>query len=118
MTDKRIKRPFDPEAARVQREAFYADVLSGRLSLGKAVAAMRRISRLTQPEFAAHRGISVQALRQIEGDRGNPTVDTLDKVASIFGLKVGFVSVRSRPNPTDPAPDRTQDVSIPLQRGT
>ena len=55
-------------------EAFYKAVVSGDLTVSQAVAAMRKISRLTQPEFAAHRGISVQALRQIENGTGNPTL--------------------------------------------
>ena len=54
---------------------------------------MRKISRLTQPEFAAHRGISAQALRQIENGTGNPTIATLNKISAIFGLQVGFVPV-------------------------
>ncbi|MES2974680.1 MAG: helix-turn-helix transcriptional regulator [Pseudomonadota bacterium] len=94
MADKRVKRPVDPEVAMARRESFYKAVASGELSVGEAVAAMRKISRLTQTEFAAHRGISVQALRQIENNRGNPTVETLDKIASIFGLQVGFVPKR------------------------
>lgn len=91
MTDKRIKKPLDPAAARIQRDAFYKATVSGELGVGETVAAMRKISRLTQPEFAAHRGISVQALRQIESGTGNPTVETLNKISSIFGLQVGFV---------------------------
>lgn len=88
--DKRRKHA-DPEAEQQFRADFYAAVGTGELTLGQAVATMRRISKLTQPEFATHRGLSVQALRQIEADRGNPTVETLDKIASIFGLQVGFV---------------------------
>jgi DNA-binding XRE family transcriptional regulator len=91
--DKRLRRPLAPELARAQREAFYQAVQTGQLSVGEAVAAMRKISRLTQEEFAQHRGISVQALRQIEQGTGNPTVETLNKVAAIFGLQVGFVAV-------------------------
>ncbi len=68
--------------------------MTGELTVHEAVAAMRKISRLTQPEFAKHRGISVQALRQIENGSGNPTVETLGKIASIFGLQVGFVRKR------------------------
>jgi transcriptional regulator with XRE-family HTH domain len=52
---------------------------------------MRHLSGLTQPQFARHRGISVQALRQIESGTGNPTVKTLDAIAGVFGLRVGFV---------------------------
>lgn len=94
MPDARLKRPVDPAAAAERREALYRQVASGELSLGQAVAAMRRISRLTQQEFAEHRGISVQALRQIERDQGNPTVETLNKVAAVFSLRVGFVPLR------------------------
>ena len=52
---------------------------------------MRRISRLTQPEFAKHRGISLGALKQIEAGTGNPTIDTLEKIGEIFAVRVGFV---------------------------
>lgn len=78
---------------RRKREAFYKAVVSGELSVGQAVAAMRKINRLTQPEFAAHRGISVQALRQIENGTSNPTLATLNKISGTFGLQVGFVAV-------------------------
>jgi DNA-binding XRE family transcriptional regulator len=94
--DKRIKKPVSSELATQRREQFYADVASGALSIGEAVVTMRKISRLTQPEFAKHRGISVQALRQIEGATANPTVETLNKVADIFGLEVGLIVKRRR----------------------
>jgi transcriptional regulator with XRE-family HTH domain len=73
------------------RDEFYAAVAAGHMTIGQAVAAMRRISKLTQPEFARHRGLSVQSLRLIEADKANPTIETLEKIASIFGLQVGFV---------------------------
>jgi DNA-binding XRE family transcriptional regulator len=91
--DKRITKPVASELAAERRQALYRDVASGAITIGQAVHAMRKISRLTQPEFAKHRGISVQALRQIETETGNPTVETLNKVASIFGLQVGFVPI-------------------------
>ncbi len=93
--DKRLKnhdRALDMEL----RESLYKGLIAGELSLGEAVRRMQKISKLTQPEFAAHRGISVQALRQIQSDAGNPTVETLNKIASIFGLEVGFVPKRKR----------------------
>jgi len=92
MVDKRRTRR-DPEKERQLRVDLYTALSTGELSVGQAVAAMRRLSRLTQPEFAKHRGISVQALRQIESDTGNPTVETLNKIAAIFGVQVGFVRV-------------------------
>lgn len=86
----------DPATARVQLDALYAGLADGSLELGDAVRRMRHISGLTQPEFARHRGISVQALRQIESGKGNPTVATLNAIAGVFGLKVGLVPARQR----------------------
>ena len=97
--DKRLGPP-DPARDMAQRDAFYAALAAGTLTVGQAVAAMRRISRLTQPEFALHRGLSVQSLRQIEADNGNPTTATLNKIAAIFGLEVGFVAKKSPAPPT------------------
>ena len=35
--------------------------------------------------------ISPSALAQIEGNRGNPTVETLNKIGEVFGLEIAFV---------------------------
>lgn len=88
--DKRIKHR-DREAVRQLRDALYEGLQRRELSLGEAVRQMQRLSGLTQPEFAAHRGVSVQALRQVMSGKGNPTVETLNKIAAVFGLEVGFV---------------------------
>jgi transcriptional regulator with XRE-family HTH domain len=106
--DKRFKGS-DPERDLQARERFYAAALAGQMSVGEAVAAMRRLSKLTQPEFAAHRGVSVESLRQIESDTGNPTISTLNKIAKIFGLRVGFVkdaSPKAHPKTENPAAER------------
>jgi len=90
--DKRVKKPTPPDVAANRREQFYADIANGTLTISEAVVVMRKISRLTQLEFATHRGISVQSLKQIEAGTANPTVDTLQKISDIFGLKIGFVA--------------------------
>lgn len=89
---ERSKKP--PKTQRELLDELYAGVQTGTLELSEAVKAMRRISGLNQEDFARHRGISVQSLRLIESNTGNPTVATLNKVAKVFGLKVGFVSAR------------------------
>ena len=88
--DKRIKT-IDRAKDREELDTLYRDLAAGTITIGQAIKRMRRISKLTQPEFAAHRGISTAALRQIESDAGNPTVETLNKVVQVFGLQVGFV---------------------------
>jgi len=61
---------------------------------------MRKISGLTQVEFARHRNVSLPALQQIERDQGNPTVETLNRLGAIFGLKAGFVPATPAATPT------------------
>jgi DNA-binding XRE family transcriptional regulator len=81
----------DAVQARALLDDLHAGLASGSIDLADAVRRMRHLSGLTQPQFARHRGISVQALRQIESGTGNPTVRTLDAIAGVFGLRVGFV---------------------------
>jgi len=92
--DRRRRHSPDPQKDREERDALYRALAAGELSVGQAVARLRALTRLTQPEFARHRGISLDALRQIETGRGNPTVETLAKVVAVFGLQVGFVPKR------------------------
>lgn len=93
--DKRRKK-IDLDAERELRARFFDDIKAGNLSIGKAVREMRWLSRLTQPEFARHRDISLGSLRQIEAGERNPTVETLEKIGSIFGLEVNFTVKNKR----------------------
>ncbi len=92
--DKRIKN-IDHSVERIARDQFFESVQRGELSFATGVKAIRKLSKLTQPEFAKHRGISLGSLRQIESGQGNPQVDTLNKVGEIFGLEVGFVKKKT-----------------------
>ena len=101
--DKRIKhRTAEREQRDAElRRALFDGVANNQLSLGEAVKLMQKVSRLTQPEFAAHRGVSTRVLKEIQAGKANPTVETLNKIASVFGLEVGFVAkrpVKQRPS--------------------
>lgn len=88
--DKRLKSS-DKEFERKLVDEFFHKFTEVQIDVRDATKAMRRISRLTQPEFAKHRGISLATLRKIETGRGSVNVETLNKIADIFGLEVGFV---------------------------
>ena len=84
-----------PEEIRREKEALYAGLEAGRLTLGQATRRMRRIVGLTQVEYAERvLKIYPRVLMEIEKDRGNPTLETLEKIARPFGLKVGLVRER------------------------
>lgn len=90
----RMKKLSDDER-RDARRALFEAAGKGELAVGDAVRRMRLITGLTQADFARRiAGISPGALAQIESGRGNPTIETLDKIGAAFGLEVGFVRKR------------------------
>jgi DNA-binding XRE family transcriptional regulator len=91
----RRNRPTREEQDALRR-AFYERIGRGELTLPEAMKAMREMTGLTQAEFAAHRGVSRRVIQDIERGTGNPTVDSLNSVAKLFGLKVGFVPIRRK----------------------
>lgn len=77
---------------RVEKDALYADLERGALTLGQATRRMRKIIGVTQAEYATRvLKIFPRVLMDLENDRGNPTLETLEKVAKPFGLMVSFV---------------------------
>jgi DNA-binding XRE family transcriptional regulator len=80
------------EEIRAEKEALYADIETGGLSLGEATRRMRKIVGMTQTEYAEKVvKIFPRVLMEIERDRGNPTLETLEKIAAPFGLTLRFV---------------------------
>lgn len=74
------------------RRRLYDDLDAGSLSIAEAVRRMRAVTGLTQRDFAERvAGISLPALQRIEQGRGNPRLDTLEKLGRHFGLYVRFV---------------------------
>ncbi|WP_254366714.1 helix-turn-helix domain-containing protein [Paraburkholderia sp. NMBU_R16] len=66
------------------------------MTLPEAMKAMREMTGLTQAEFAAHRGVSRRVIQDIERGTGNPTVESLNSIAKLFGLRVGLVPIRKK----------------------
>jgi DNA-binding XRE family transcriptional regulator len=76
------------------REQTYARADQGILSPQEAVKGIRKMSGLTQAEFAKRIGISVATLKSIEQGTANPRVSTLQKILALgrFRLTVGRIS--------------------------
>ncbi|WP_233853947.1 helix-turn-helix domain-containing protein [Paraburkholderia sp. HD33-4] len=99
---RRTSLSRDEQNAR--RRAFYERIGKGELSIAEAMLAMRKMTGLTQAEFAQHRGVSRRVIQDIERDTGNPTVESLNSIAKLFGLQVGLVPIR-RSEPVPPSQD-------------
>ena len=65
---------------------------SGEITMGAAVRRLRKeVTGLQQARFAQMCKLSLRALRQLELDESNPTVQTLNSVFNPFGMQVGIV---------------------------
>ncbi|MGN6651337.1 helix-turn-helix domain-containing protein [Trinickia sp.] len=66
------------------------------MTIPETMKAMRKMAGLTQAEFAQHRGVSRRVIQDVERGTGNPTVESLNSIAKLFGLQVGFVRIRRK----------------------
>lgn len=92
----RRRTRLTPDDQNALRRAFYEGIGRGDMTLPEAMKAMREMTGLTQAEFAAHRGVSRRVIQDIERGTGNPTVESLNSIAKLFGLRVGLVPVRKK----------------------
>ncbi len=86
-----MKRFTPAEMARM-KETLYTDLARGDIDVREATRRMRKILGMNQKDYAQKvAGISPRILSQFENGTGNPTLATLEKIASPFGLKVTFL---------------------------
>lgn len=81
-----------PRDTAFEKQQLREAIERNEITLGEAVRRMRRISGMSQKSYAQKIvGVSPRVLAEIELDRANPTVETLNKIGRPFGYEVGFV---------------------------
>ena len=95
-----MKRPDNKKMADM-KEALYMSLAAGDIGIREATRQMRKIIGMSQKDYAEKvAGISPRILSEFESGSGNPTLATLEKIASPFGLKVTFLPPKPwRDNP-------------------
>ncbi|MCG5078908.1 metallophosphoesterase [Paraburkholderia tagetis] len=84
---RRNHRARSREESNTLRKTFYERFDRGELSLQEAAKLMRELFGMTQADFAAHRGVSVRTIQDLEQGRRRPSVESLNRIVSIFGLE-------------------------------
>ncbi len=84
-------KSLDPAASATARRELLADAFHGRLDWSAALLRMRLALGMTQEAFGRLYGLSRRQVMELETGKANPTVDTLSRIATSFGLAVGFV---------------------------
>lgn len=86
-----MKRYSATEMARM-KEALYIDLARGDIDVREATRRMRKILGMNQKDYARKvAAISPRILSEFESGIGNPTLATLEKIATPFGLKITFL---------------------------
>lgn len=80
-----------------QRKQLIAEIIQlhtdGELTLGMAIRRLRlEVTGFDQQTFAQMCGMSTRALYQLETDKGNPTLNTIDSILRKFGLRMGLMT--------------------------
>lgn len=86
----RWKKP-SKEAILENRRALAERARAGDLRLPGAVVEIRKGIGMTQEEFANMLSLTRRQVAEMEAGTANPTLETLDKIARLFGLSVGLV---------------------------
>lgn len=81
-----------PKNTATLKENLYKELARGDVDMREATRQMRKILGMTQKDYAQKiAGVSPRILSEFENGTGNPTLSTLEKIASPFGLKVTFL---------------------------
>ena len=58
------------------------------MKFGNLIKERRALLGLTQQDLSDYTGLSVRIIKSIESDKGNPSLNTLEKIAEILGLEI------------------------------
>ena len=93
---QRVRRNLSRDDVEALRDRLASLIPESKAEIPELLRTMRLIARKSQPEYARLCGVATRVLAEIEAGRGNPRVDTLEKLLKPFGLRVGVVSVAAR----------------------
>lgn len=86
----KLRKPTRDEINQYRRRLMErAD--AGALRYPFAVSEIRKTLGMTQEEFAALVQLTRRQIAEMERDEANPTLDTMQRIARVFGFTVGFL---------------------------
>lgn len=91
--DKRYKALSVPEQLALRLQAIEEVLAHPEWTLQHSVRHLKRTLRLTSAELARLAGVSTKTVQDIEQGRSEGTVQTLNRILGVLGLKLGVVRV-------------------------
>lgn len=91
--DKRYLALSLPEQLDLRRQAIEDVLAHPEWPLREAIRHLKRTMRLTSAEIAKLAGVSTRTVQDIEQGRSEGTVQTMNRILGILGLRLGGVRV-------------------------
>ena len=91
--DKRYATLTLPQQLELRKKAINDVLANPQWSLAQAVRHLKKTMHLTTAELAKLAGISFRTLQDIEREKSEGTVQTMNRVLGVLGLKLGVVRV-------------------------
>ncbi|CAG9263043.1 MULTISPECIES: helix-turn-helix domain-containing protein [Burkholderia] len=89
--DKRYNAMSLPEQLALRRQAIEDVLAHPEWSLRESVRHLKKTMRLTSAEMAKLAGVSTKTIQDIEQGRSDGTVQTMNRIFGMLGLKLGVV---------------------------
>ncbi|KWE87296.1 helix-turn-helix domain-containing protein [Burkholderia territorii] len=89
--DKRYNAMSLPDQLALRRQAIEDVLAHPEWSLRESVRHLKQTMRLTSAEMAKLAGVSTKTIQDIEQGRSDGTVQTLNRIFGMLGLKLGVV---------------------------
>ena len=92
--DKRFKPLSVPEQMELGRQAIEDVLAHPEWSLPQSIRHLRKTMRITTVEMARISGVAYRTLQDIEQERSEGSVQTMNRILGTLGLKLGVARVR------------------------
>ncbi|CAG9265612.1 MULTISPECIES: helix-turn-helix domain-containing protein [Burkholderia] len=89
--DKRYNAMSLPDQLALRRQAIEDVLAHPEWSLRESVRHLKQTMRLTSAEMAKLAGVSTKTIQDIEQGRSDGTVQTMNRIFGMLGLKLGVV---------------------------
>lgn len=58
------------------------------MKYGELIKERRTVLGLTQQDLSDYTGLSVRIIKSIEAEKGNPSLNTLEKIVEVLGMEI------------------------------
>lgn len=100
--DKRYHILTIPEQLELRRQAVEDVLAHPEWSLAQAVRHLKKTMRLTTAEMAKLSGIAYRTMQDIEQERSEGNVQTMNRIFGMLGLKLSVARISHEPGPAPP----------------